>query len=59
MGQYLTFGGLPKLFDYEEEEDKASYLKSIFEETYIRDIKERNDIRNDGDLEDLLNILAS
>ena len=57
--EYITFGGLPKLFDFQTEEDKAAYLKNIFTETYIKDIKERNDIRNDAELEELLNILSS
>lgn len=57
--QYINFGGLPKLFDFEAEEDKASYLKDIFAETYLKDIRERNGIRNDYDLEELLDILSS
>lgn len=56
---YVNFGGLPKLFDFTTDEDKANYLKNIFEETYIKDIKERNNVRNDAELEELLNILAS
>ena len=56
---YVNFGGLPKLFDFTADEDKANYLKNIFEETYIKDIKERNNVRNDAELEELLNILAS
>lgn len=57
--QYINFGGLPKLFDLDTEEDKSDYLKTIFTETYIKDIKERNDIRNDSELEELLDILSS
>lgn len=57
--EYINFGGLPKLFDFTTEEDKVNYLKNIFTETYIKDIKERNAIRNDAELEELLDILAS
>ncbi len=57
--EYVNFGGLPKLFDFTTEEDKVNYLKNIFTETYIKDIKERNAIRNDAELEELLDILAS
>lgn len=57
--QYINFGGLPKLFDFKTDEDKFNYLKNIFTETYIKDIKERNDIRNDEEIEELLNILSS
>ena len=44
---------------YEFEEQKVRFLKSLFDETYIKDIKERYDIRKDDDLEELINILAS
>lgn len=57
--QYINFGGLPKLFDFSTDEDKSNYLKNIFTETYIKDIKERNDIRSDSELEELLDILSS
>ncbi len=56
---YCNFGGLPKVLDFLTDADKANYLKSIFAETYIKDIKERNDIRNDLELEELLDILSS
>lgn len=39
---YMTFGGLPKLFDFVTNKDKAQYLK---------DIKERNKIINDAELD--------
>ena len=57
--QYISFGGLPKLAQLETEEDKTEYLKNIFIETYIKDIKERNSIRSDYDLEELIDVLAS
>ena len=57
--QYINFGGLPKLLSFSSEEDKSNYLKDIFSETYLRDIRERNNIRNDSELEELLDILSS
>ena len=36
--EYLNFGGLPKLMEIENEEDKSNYLKNIFTETYLKDI---------------------
>ena len=57
--EYITFGGLPKLFEFSSDEDKSNYLKNIFTETYIKDIRDRNDIRNDAELEELLDILSS
>ena len=41
---YLTFGGMPRLFSISSERDKAEYLKNLFAETYIRDITERHNI---------------
>lgn len=57
--QYLTFGGLPKLLEMHSEKEKISYLKHIFEETYLKDIVERNDVRNKAEMEELLDVLAS
>ena len=41
------------------ENQKSDYLKSVFKETYIVDIVERNRIRNTAELEELLNFLSS
>lgn len=35
------------------------FLKSLFDETYIKDIKDRYEIRKNDDLEELINIMAS
>ena len=56
---YMTYGGLPLTVLTEKNTDKASYLKSLFEETYIKDIKERNHVQNDMALEMILNIASS
>lgn len=57
--QYINFGGLPKLFEFTTDEDRFNYLKNIFTETYLKDIRERNDIRGDYELEELLDVLSS
>lgn len=59
LNEYMLYGGLPQVLTYEKEEQKIKYLKSLFEETYIKDIKERYRVKKDGDLEELINILAS
>lgn len=56
---YCLYGGLPKVLAYKTDEDKAFYLKNIFDETYLTDIKERHKIRNDAELSELLDILSS
>ena len=57
--EYMLYGGLPSILTYTEEEQKISFLKMLFDETYIQDIIGRNNIRNQDELEDLLNIISS
>ena len=45
---YFTFGGMPYVLSLESAEEKSRYLKDLFAETYIKDVLERNGIRNDG-----------
>ncbi len=59
LNEYLLYGGLPQILSYETEEQKVRFLKNLFDETYIKDIKDRYDIRKDGDLEELIDIMAS
>ena len=59
LNEYMLYGGLPQILSYESDEQKVRFLKTLFDETYIKDIKERHDIRKDDDLEELINIIAS
>ena len=59
LEEYLLYGGLPKVLDYPTMERKVEYLKSLFKKTYLTDIKERYKIKNDDDLEELIDIVAS
>ena len=59
LEEYMLYGGLPKILDYPTIERKAEYLKGLFKKTYLTDIKERYKIKNDGDLEELIDIMAS
>lgn len=59
LNEYMLYGGLPQILSYNSEEQKAHFLKSLFDETYIKDIKDRHNIRKDADLEEIINILAS
>lgn len=56
---YMLYGGLPLTASMKTEEQKVSYLTSLFEETYLKDIIERHHIEKIQELEDLVNILAS
>lgn len=59
LKEYLTYGGLPKLLSFEDEEQKTEYLKGLFAKTYMTDIKERYHIRQDAELEELIDVIAS
>lgn len=59
LSEYMTYGGLPQTVTMDSREQKEDYLKSLFAHTYITDIKERYNIRNDADLEELIDVLAS
>ena len=59
FNEYMLYGGLPQILSYKTDEQKAKFLKSLFDETYIKDIKDRYDIRKDDDLDELVNLMAS
>lgn len=57
--EFMTYGGLPQVLEYKSEERKAEYLKALFAETYITDIKDRYNVKQDEELEILLDVLSS
>ncbi len=59
LAEYMLYGGIPLVVLREDANDKVIALENLFSEIYIRDIYSRNRIRNQGELEDLLNILSS
>lgn len=57
--EYMLYGGIPLVLDFSTPDQKITFLKTLFEETYISDIVGRHNIRNKAELEELLNILSS
>ena len=57
--EYMLYGGIPLVLDFSTPDQKITFLKTLFEETYISDIVGRHHIRNKAELEELLNILSS
>lgn len=57
--EFITFGGLPYCALLPSREEKADYLKHLFDEVFLRDIIERNKVQNDAQLESLLNVISS
>lgn len=56
---YTLYGGLPLTVSMLHEEQKIQYLTNLFQETYLKDIQERNKLEKEQEMEDLINILAS
>ena len=57
---YVLCGGMPFVLEMETFEEKSRYLKGLFEETYIKDIIDRNQIKNSEEvLEVLLDFVSS
>ncbi|MBR6495155.1 MAG: ATP-binding protein [Prevotella sp.] len=56
---YYTYGGLPQVLLTKDEEKKINYLTDLYELTYLKDIVERNRLRNVDGLRTLIRVLAS
>lgn len=57
--EYVLYGGLPLILSKKSDEEKSKYLKDLFDQTYIKDIIERNGIQRVDILDSIINILAS
>ena len=57
---YYTYGGMPFALSMSTHEEKSQYLMDLFKRTYIKDVLERHEIKNDTEVLDiLLDVLAS
>ena len=56
---YLTFGGMPRILSISSDRDKADYLKALFTETYLKDIRERHRIDRPDVLEGIMDFISS
>ena len=59
LKEYITYGGMPYILSRKTDAEKSKYLNNLFNNTYINDIVERNNIQKDEVLESLINVLAS
>ncbi len=57
--EYVLYGGLPALVSLPTPAKKTEYLKHLFRNVYMSDIRDRHDIRNEGELEELIDFLCS
>ena len=56
---YAFYGGMPLILSRPNEAAKMNYLKSLFDEVYLKDIEERKKIERPDVLEQILDLLCS
>lgn len=59
LHDFMTYGGLPMISKLNSEKQKIDYLKNIFSNVYLKDVIERNKIKNQNEINSLVDILAS
>lgn len=59
LDAFMTFGGMPQILSFNNNEMKIEYLKNLYTETYLRDIKERYQIKDDENMNNLLDFISS
>ena len=59
LDAYMLYGGMPRILSLTDEKDKKDYLTSLYNELYVKDIIERNNIEREDILEEILDFLAS
>lgn len=59
LENYYLYGGLPAVALLDKPEDKQNYLTEIFETVYLKDVLQRNHLRNADGMSELIKILAS
>lgn len=57
--EYAFYGGMPLIISRPNDAAKMNYLKSLFQEVYIKDIVERKRIERQDVLEQILDLLCS
>ncbi|MCI8397162.1 MAG: ATP-binding protein [Clostridia bacterium] len=57
--EYCTYGGLPLVVSMKSDERKMSYLKEQQKNVYINDVIERNNVKNDSELINLVGVISS
>jgi predicted AAA+ superfamily ATPase len=57
--EYITYGGMPLVLSMKTDQEKADYLRNLFDHTYFKDIVDRYRIKRVDVLDTLVNILAS
>lgn len=56
---YYTYGGLPGILELESDKKKTSYLQSLHETVYLKDVIERNHLKGSDEFMELMRVMAS
>ncbi|MGN1342091.1 MAG: ATP-binding protein [Bacilli bacterium] len=56
---YFNYGGMPLVLSYKTPEEKADYLKGLFDKVYVSDIVERHNVKNIEELNEIIDFLSS
>lgn len=59
LEKYMVYGGLPQVVLAKTDEEKSNYLQLQMERTYLRDVIERHNVKNQEELGELLDIISS
>lgn len=59
LNDYLKYGGMPLLFNFNQEQEKRQYLDQLFDNVYYNDIKERYKIEYIEELDNIVKVLSS
>jgi hypothetical protein len=59
LDEYMTFGGLPRTVLADSDESRMNYLSTQLQNTFLKDVIERHNIKNTEELNELLSIVAS
>ncbi len=59
LNEYLVYGGMPLILNNKTHDEKQNYLNNLFQNTYILDIVDRNNIQRTDALEKVVDILGT
>lgn len=59
LEEYLLYGGMSRIIAFDDDIKKQQYLKSLYDEVYLKDIVERDHIKKADILEQVLDYLSS
>lgn len=56
---YYTYGGLPLILTLDTDKKKEDYLNNLYKSVYLVDVLERHKVKNMGEFDELVRIIAS